>query len=309
MASESVDVDLNFGVNPNSAAVLEAALEQLQQKAFSKAVAETVKEQEKLWNQKSFGQRLAGQGMAGATGAAGFAADIASSFKSAALTGSLGGGILGTVGGAVGAHNPAVMEQFDRVLKDINGVVGQSLIPVMQGLIPIFRSFGDLLQQLIGKGSVFGDGLQAFGKWLEKHGLGNEETYTYRPGGDAQDEKRGFFSVGGRTLKKSEISAEELARPDFDKYYQKSGGSSVGAAAHGANYSSFLEAGQGLRMAAFGGAKSTDQQIAENTRMTAEALKRIEDIRSRVRRGPEWNDNAAQEHGQAEGFFGGGGGF
>ncbi len=58
---------------------------------------------------------------------------------------------LATIGGAlkaISAADPAVMEQFGRVMHDIAGTVGQVLLPAVRPLVPVFRQVADVLAGL-----------------------------------------------------------------------------------------------------------------------------------------------------------------
>lgn len=58
-------------------------------------------------------------------------------------------GFVDFVKGFVEIANPAVVEQFNIVMKDMQGVVGQTLTPVLQALIPVFRSFADAVATVL----------------------------------------------------------------------------------------------------------------------------------------------------------------
>lgn len=63
----------------------------------------------------------------------------------AAGAGAIGAAALSTVGTA----NPAVMEMFNQALEDITGVIGRSLIPVIELMTEGARMFGDFLASII----------------------------------------------------------------------------------------------------------------------------------------------------------------
>lgn len=60
----------------------------------------------------------------------------------------------------VSVANPQVMEQFDLAVRDISGVIGQSLTPVIEAAIPWVRMFGDLLASIIPDAKAFNDALK-----------------------------------------------------------------------------------------------------------------------------------------------------
>lgn len=56
---------------------------------------------------------------------------------------------IGTLTKFVSVANPAVVEQLSMAFEDINGVIGQTLTPVLQMITPLVRSFGDAVATLI----------------------------------------------------------------------------------------------------------------------------------------------------------------
>ena len=64
-----------------------------------------------------------------------------------AVTGAVGiaSGAIGMFGSYIEKSNPALMEQFGIILNDLGGVIGRSLAPVIQTLLPLFRQFADYI--------------------------------------------------------------------------------------------------------------------------------------------------------------------
>lgn len=50
---------------------------------------------------------------------------------------------IGMFGSFVAKNNPAVMEQVNLAMNDLQGVIGRALVPVVQSLIPVLRFLGD----------------------------------------------------------------------------------------------------------------------------------------------------------------------
>ena len=50
---------------------------------------------------------------------------------------------IGMFGSFVAKNNPAVMEQVNLAMNDLQGVIGKALVPVVQSLIPVLRFLGD----------------------------------------------------------------------------------------------------------------------------------------------------------------------
>ena len=92
---------------------------------------------------KKVGGKIGGSVGAGAAGAA--AAGLGMALNS--VTGAVGiaSGAIGMFGSYIEKSNPALMEQFGIILNDLGGVIGRSLAPVIQTLLPLFRQFADYI--------------------------------------------------------------------------------------------------------------------------------------------------------------------
>lgn len=92
---------------------------------------------------KKIGGKIGGSVGAEAAGAA--AAGLGMALNS--VTGAVGiaTGAIGMFGSYVEKSNPALMEQFGIILNDLGGVIGRSLAPVIQSLLPLFRQFADYI--------------------------------------------------------------------------------------------------------------------------------------------------------------------
>jgi hypothetical protein len=92
---------------------------------------------------KKVGGAVGGSAGAASTGAA--AAGLGMALNS--VTGAVGiaTGAIGMFGSYVEKSNPALMEQFGIILNDLGGVIGRSLAPVIQSLLPLFRQFADYI--------------------------------------------------------------------------------------------------------------------------------------------------------------------
>jgi len=92
---------------------------------------------------KKVGGKIGGSVGAEAAGAA--AAGLGMALNS--VTGAVGiaTGAIGMFGSYVEKSNPALMEQFGIILNDLGGVIGRSLAPVIQSLLPLFRQFADYI--------------------------------------------------------------------------------------------------------------------------------------------------------------------
>lgn len=92
---------------------------------------------------KKYGGKVGGKVGAEAAGAA--AASLGMALNS--VTGAVGiaSSAIGMFGSFVEKSNPALMEQFGIILNDLGGVIGRSLAPVIQSLLPLFRQFADYI--------------------------------------------------------------------------------------------------------------------------------------------------------------------
>jgi len=92
---------------------------------------------------KKVGGKIGGSVGAASTGAA--AAGLGMALNS--VTGAVGiaSGAIGMFGSYIEKSNPALMEQFGIILNDLGGVIGRSLAPVIQTLLPLFRQFADYI--------------------------------------------------------------------------------------------------------------------------------------------------------------------
>lgn len=115
-----------------------------------------------------------GKGLANAKSFAVGAGKVAAGGLKGAAGGGLGGGVQGALmasgnpyamaaGAGIGAvsnfidqikelvevANPEVVEMFNAALRDIKGVIGQSLTPIIQALIPLIRMWGDFIASII----------------------------------------------------------------------------------------------------------------------------------------------------------------
>jgi hypothetical protein len=92
---------------------------------------------------KKVGGKIGGAVGAEAAGAA--AAGLGMALNS--VTGAVGiaTGAIGMFGSYIEKSNPALMEQFGIILNDLGGVIGRSLAPVIQSLLPLFRQFADYI--------------------------------------------------------------------------------------------------------------------------------------------------------------------
>jgi len=60
----------------------------------------------------------------------------------------IGGALIGgaeSIGQFVGALNPGIMVQFNRVLQDLNAVIGTALEPIMQAIVPLLQEVADVV--------------------------------------------------------------------------------------------------------------------------------------------------------------------
>jgi len=92
---------------------------------------------------KKVGGKIGGSVGAEAAGAA--AAGLGMALNS--VTGAVGiaSGAIGMFGSYIEKSNPALMEQFGIIINDLGGVIGRSLAPVIQTLLPLFRQFADYI--------------------------------------------------------------------------------------------------------------------------------------------------------------------
>ena len=108
-----------------------------------------------LVGEKFSGLKTIGGAVGGSVGSAvgGAASSVASKAASGlgmalnSVTGAVGiaSGAIGMFGSYVEKSNPALMEQFGIILNDLGGVIGRSLAPVIQSLLPLFRQFADYI--------------------------------------------------------------------------------------------------------------------------------------------------------------------
>jgi len=83
------------------------------------------------------------------------------------MAGPWGAAIAGTIGvfqqltstikGFVAVANPEVVELFDDAVRDISGVIGKTLTPVVRHAVPYVQLFGDLLASLVPSGQDLED--------------------------------------------------------------------------------------------------------------------------------------------------------
>lgn len=77
------------------------------------------------------------------------------------------GGAVGQIHGAAATANPAYVMQFDMAMKDVTGVIGQSLAPVIKALTPWVRLFGDFLANILPTAEEMDDALKPMGDALK----------------------------------------------------------------------------------------------------------------------------------------------
>ena len=108
-----------------------------------------------LVGEKFSGLKTIGGAVGGSVGSAvgGAASSVASKAASGlgmalnSVTASVGiaSGAIGMFGSYIEKSNPALIEQFGIILNDLGGVIGRSLAPVIQSLLPLFRQFADYI--------------------------------------------------------------------------------------------------------------------------------------------------------------------
>jgi hypothetical protein len=108
-----------------------------------------------LVGEKFSGLKTVGAAVGGSVGSAvgGAASSVASKAASGlgmalnSVTGSvaIASGAIGMFGSYIEKSNPALIEQFGIILNDLGGVIGRSLAPVIQSLLPLFRQFADYI--------------------------------------------------------------------------------------------------------------------------------------------------------------------
>lgn len=85
-----------------------------------------------------------------ASGVGGALQQSGNPYAAAAGTGMQGASaIFDIMGKFVEKANPAIMEQIANAFEDMQGVIGQALVPAMQMLLPIFRGFADMVANLL----------------------------------------------------------------------------------------------------------------------------------------------------------------
>lgn len=100
------------------------------------------------------GGALAGLGAAaGALSMVGGAAMAAAGFVKELAQGMLG---------FVAAANPAIAMQFQLILRDISGVIGQTLIPIFKVLMEVFRVAGDVIATILPSGEEMETMMEGF---------------------------------------------------------------------------------------------------------------------------------------------------
>jgi phage-related protein len=233
---------------------------------------------------QSPGQKVAQQA-AGIAGAVGTGANAASS----ALGGSVGGvgALFGPEGAAIGgaidavtsglskavstltgfvrAFNPGIVERYERALNDISGVIGRTLMPLMEPLINATRLFGDFLASVLPDLSELTDATQGWQDELK-------ELLTALAGPTKQaltDVVKGLALF----IKILNVVPEAIANA-INEIRRRLGlpnlTSSVGASATGAQESSIEDLGKSLQLAAFGGSSSPLLNAAEKTATATE---------------------------------------
>ncbi len=65
--------------------------------------------------------------------------------------------VAGGISGFVAAAAPGAMERFQLAVRDVAGVIGQRLAPVLEVITGIVRLFGDVLQTILPSGNEFAD--------------------------------------------------------------------------------------------------------------------------------------------------------
>jgi hypothetical protein len=138
------------------------------------------------------------------------------------------GTALAAVGRAMGSFvskaNPAVWDQFTLALNDLMAVVGRALVPILSNVvIPVVRSFADMLMQLSPIGNALGQALkplvQVFGAVFEVVGrvLGKV--------GEMAQAAAPAFAALGQVL----VSVVQAVQPIFDVLVDVIGGAFVEA--------------------------------------------------------------------------------
>ena len=216
----------------------------------------------------------------------------------------------GAIGAAVGMANPAVMQQFNDVLEDIVGTIGQSLTPVIQALIPIFRMAGDMIATVIPSAKEMGDfmkpvadflkilleaiqpiipllhdvlvgALQAFAEAVKTAG---EVVKSVWPASGAErlkylEAEREEVVSGNRVILGSKQNVIDQLDHDIAAVKAQMASklkTSIGGAARGAEFASADQLGKSLVAGAFGGAGDPNAETADNTKAAADSLKAIE---------------------------------
>jgi hypothetical protein len=108
-----------------------------------------------LVGEKFSGLKTVGAAVGGSVGGAvgGAASSVASkaasglgmALNSVTSSVAIASGAIGMFGSYIEKSNPALMEQFGIILNDLGGVIGRSLAPVIQTLLPLFRQFADYI--------------------------------------------------------------------------------------------------------------------------------------------------------------------
>lgn len=71
------------------------------------------------------------------------------------------------LGAFVNAFNPAVMQQFELAISDSVAVLGEALVPVVENLVPLIRTWGDFLAAVMPSQKEMNDLMKAFAPLME----------------------------------------------------------------------------------------------------------------------------------------------
>lgn len=186
-----------------------------------------------------------------------------------------GGAAIGAAAlSTVGTANPATMEMFNQALEDITGVIGRSLIPVVELMTEGARMFGDFLASIIPDTAALFEPLHEVMEALK------EAIDPLIP--LIRDFLAGSLEVLADVVRKVADSMVWL----LNKLGVSGGGnntnnwsSSVGAASKGSNYESVGDLNKGTIAGAYGmggGANPAERTAKSTEKLAADVAKILE---------------------------------
>lgn len=273
MAKDKVEIEVDPSIKPSGAQKLQAQ--------FQKAYEVTNETKQKIASVLTAPFAKAMQGGAslaasmGLGGVAGAAASIGAPVAKAV------GGAASAVGGmamsTVGTANPATMEMFNQALEDIAGVIGQTLTPVIEALIPWIRTFGDFLASILPSAEQMREVMAPLAELLEVLRDAIEPIIPIIK--EVLADALWLLAKVVKYLVEAIKWVLDMLGVEVKKGGKSNWGSSMGAAAGSSSYSSVGDATKGMVAGAFGmGVGTVQDKQLKVAEQQLEVMKAIRDM-------------------------------